>query len=483
MCLALGSASLPALDLSAIITYAKENSILLQQYLLTRENSRLEATLDTVKDGVSVSVSSGDLTYSGASTIANSSDAEYYGTGYDYSLTASPQISVVIPDSANDTDSTSLTFSLEDSGYYRLSSGDAFYVMNPALSLERAITFGKTSDERTEILTRYNILLADNTYGSSEIDFETSVYSNLIDILTAEKEIADISRTIEKAQKTLDDAVSLGTLSEDTVSYKEQELSILSSRNSLVSYQAQLDLAKAQFLTLTGLEYDSVENIREPLLDFTPSASGNTAVQLKQSALEIAREDLAIKQAEKTNATLTFNGETSWSVARKESSTDTSRGSVAAGATYGKQSFSIGASAGLSGIGSSFGTSPYVSVSGSWNNNASQESDELLTLQLKNKVLLAQMEYTTALTDYRTEASDLQKDIAGWKMEHARLEQREAYTATALEYQKTLFREAGLANEEDIKDAELQVELTGIDLSISQLNGLILENSILAIQL
>ncbi|MFA6890988.1 MAG: hypothetical protein WCQ66_02780 [Sphaerochaetaceae bacterium] len=46
-----------AADLSDIMTYAKKNSPTLQQYLLTRENSKLAATAETVKAGISVTIS------------------------------------------------------------------------------------------------------------------------------------------------------------------------------------------------------------------------------------------------------------------------------------------------------------------------------------------------------------------------------------------------------------------------------------------
>jgi outer membrane protein TolC len=467
-------------DLAMIVEQAKANSVTIQQYLLTRENSKLAVALDTAKDGMSINVSSGNLTYAGSGTVSTDSSTT---EAYDYALTASPQVSIVIPDADNDTDSTILTASLDDSGYYHLSSGDSYYEVNPTVSLQRSITFGKTSDERTELLSRYNTLLADNTFGSSELDFESSIYDSLVDILTAERSIAETTRTLEKAQKSLDDALALKTLSEGSVDYREQELSILSYRNSLASYQAQKDLAVAQFATLTGLGYAGVDGIEEPTLDFAPSTDGNTTVRLKQSALDIAREDLAIKQAEKTNSTLLLDGGGSWSVSKKEHAETLNSGTVSIGASYAMQTFSVGVSTGVSGVGSSSGAAPFVSVSGAWNNNATQESDQLEELQLQNEVLLAQLEYSQALTDYTSDAADLMKEISAWKLEYARLQRQKDYYELLLAYQETLYSTAGLANEEDIKDARLQVELAQYDLSVSLLNGLILENSIASIQL
>lgn len=90
---------------------------------------------------------------------------------------------------------------------------------------------------------------------------------------------------------------------------------------------------------------------------------------------------------------------------------------------------------------------------------------------------MAQWEYTTALSDYQSKAASLTGDITNWNLEHQRLIRQLDYENQALEYQQTLYKE-GLATQEEIKDAELQVNLATYDISISLLNGLILEQSI-----
>ena len=280
----------------------------------------------------------------------------------------------------------------------------------------------------------------------------------------------------------MNDALALGTLSKDSVSAEAQALSILSSQNTLATYKEQRLVAVTQFASLTGMQYDGVDAIDTPAPAFTPSADGNTAVKLKKEALAIAQEDLGIKKAEETNATLSLNGSSSWAVVKNGQNDTASSGAVSLGASLAKQTFSVGLSAGMSGIGSSTGSSPYVSINGSWNNNASKKSDQLELLQLQNDVLLAQLEYATAMTDYQSSAASLQKSISAWKLEHARLQRQKTYEEQSLAYETTL-RTQGLATDEDVKDAQLQLELVAYDLSISSLNGLILQNSIASLNL
>lgn len=466
---------LSAKDLSEILSSAKANSPTLKQAQLTRENSKLAAKADTLTDSTSFTVSSGDVTYQGASVI-NDSSSDWDNQAYLSAITASPSLSLTIP--SNATDSTTISLSMDDSGVYSLNNGTQIGVMNPSLSVGHTFTFGKTSDERTTLLAQYNYLLADTTYASSEQDFETSILSNLVEILTEERSIAETTRTIEKAQKTLDDALTLGTITQDSVSAKQQQLSILASRNTLASAEAKRSAAVALFTTLTGLEYDGVTGIGEPDLSFTASQDGNSTVKLKQQAMAIAQENLDIRKAQDTNTTLDLSGGSAWTVSSATGSTNTSSsGSVSVGATLKRQTYSIGLSTGLKGITSSSGTTPFVTVSGSWSNNATKESAQLEILQLQNSVLLAQWEYTTALSDYQSKAASLTGDITNWNLEHQRLIRQLDYENQALEYQQTLYKE-GLATQEEIKDAELQVNLATYDISISLLNGLILEQSI-----
>jgi len=179
---------------------------------------------------------------------------------------------------------------------------------------------------------------------------------------------------------------------------------------------------------------------------------------------------------------LSLNGSSSWAVVKNGQNDTASSGAVSLGASLAKQTFSVGLSAGMSGIGSSTGSSPYVSINGSWNSNASKKSDQLELLQLQNDVLLAQLEYATAMTDYQSSAASLQKSISAWKLEHARLQRQKTYEEQSLAYETTL-RTQGLATDEDVKDAQLQLELVAYDLSISSLNGLILQNSIASLNL
>ncbi len=205
---------------------------------------------------------------------------------------------------------------------------------------------------------------------------------------------------------------------------------------------------------------------------------GNTPVLLKKVAWEIAREDFELKQAETQNTSLVVSGSGAVALSKAGSSaTEVKSGTVMAGGKLSQaKNFSVSASASFSGLGTPQIT-PSVTVGGSWQNGASSESDRLTLQQLENKMLIAQLEYNEALTNYTINAGNLQNSIATWQNQYDQLALKQDYNKKSVAHAKELLS-VGLGTQDAVVDAELLVQQDEYDQAITLLNGLILENQI-----
>ncbi len=224
----------------------------MQTYILQKENSSLSITQGDLGKKLQVTAE-GNVTWTGP----GSDTTIPAGKPYDYIVSATPSIAVVLP---NDGDTT-ISFGFGKSGASvsrEKSASDNVYSVTPTLGAQHTFTFGKTDDARSNLMTTQSTLLRDSSFISNELAFESDVYKKLTAILEAQKNLLGVQRQIESQQKAMEDSLRLGTTSKDSVAYRGQEVALLNLKNSLVSVQSQLELAKAQYKVATGLVYDTV---------------------------------------------------------------------------------------------------------------------------------------------------------------------------------------------------------------------------------
>lgn len=289
-------------------------------------------------------------------------------------------------------------------------------------------------------------------------------------------------KSIDDLRISMDNALKLGSTNKDAVAYKNQELQLLSLENTLKTLELSHDYALEQFKILTGLDYDGdVTGIREASPEFSPLANGNTAVLLKQMSLQIAQEDLKLERARTTNTTLNVAGELGVPVTRTGGTNSYSVAS-SAGALLAGSNYSVSASANLKYSITDDELTPSVTVVGTWKNKASKAADELTLQQLENKALLAQLTYNEALLAYQSDAVSLQNDIQDWKLRVARQKNLAEYHKQVLAQKQSLL-EKGLGRQADVDDAAFDIDQDAYDMDMLLLEGLILENRVLMIQL
>lgn len=469
--IALVSSPLFSTTLETILQQASVSSPQMQSFALNKKNTELAVSISDTDDELGIEVTSGNVT-------AMYDDAK---NAYIFN-TSGIEATFTLPDDGD----TTITVGTGAVAY--TPNGD-IYSLAPGISSTHTFTYGETGDNRSSLLSKQNLVLAGFTYENNVISFENSVYQQIIALLTNEKSQKATEKQLSDLEKEVSDALSLKTLSKESLSYQSQLNSLQSLKSSLSSLENNHTLLKQQYTLLTGLAWEGVSSIPVPDLAYASNPNGNTNVSLKSLAIQVASEDLKIAKAALTNKNLIVGGGLSAS---------SSNDSLGWGTSYGISSFT-----GLKGnvqaslssknfsVGAKFnGTydmddqefSPSLTVSGTWKNNASALSETLNLQKLENNVLIAQIEYTNALNDYLVSEASLNGQIARWQLDYALLQNSMEYNMQALEYQKTLLSR-GLAKQSDVDSASHVVEQDAYEMAITLLEGLVVQNSIRSMQI
>lgn len=482
---------LAAVELDQLMDMARQRSPQMQAYLINRQNSEIANTLTDTEDSLGIEVTTGDtkvtFTPESSSMVVewNATDKKYEQklktTPNTLTTSANPSVVFTLPNDGKTTIKvgTGASVSLVPSNGARNT-----YSMTPEISAAHTFTFGETGDARSDLLYSQNTLIASQTYSNNVLSFENLVYQKISSIMTLEQQMRSTQKSIDDLRTTMDNAIKLGTVTTASVSYRNQELQLESSMNSLdnlkLTHQYNLD----QYKVLTGLDYEPVTGIREVSLNFTPLSAGNTSVILKQLSLEVAREDLKIERAKQTNTTLGISGKVGVPVSWTNKATTSNKLNTEAKATVSNSNFAISTTATVDVNFSDTGNrvTPALSVAGSWKNNASKTSDTLKLQQLENQVLLAQLDYNDALLSYQSSAMSLQNEVQNWNLSVAQQKNLMEYHKQVLEQQEALFAR-GLGKQSDVDDAKFTIEQDQYDWDKLLLDGLVFENKIRVIQL
>ncbi len=470
LCGLLASLTIPlaAQSLEDIVTKALGQSSQIQNLEITKTNALLSLDIAQADETVDIAVTTGDIT------------AAYDTTSSTYVFsTTGAGATFILPDDGE------TTISVSSGNVYYTASGNA-YAASPEISVDHTFVYGYTDDYRSDIVNAQSKVVAVNTYETSKLNFTGTIYTQISSLLANEQSIKQTQKDIDDLKRDLDQSLKLKLLDEGSISYQSKQQEIAKNEATLTGLQASRGLLLKQFATITEFTWEGVDAIKEPKLDFSSKADGNSSVKIKELDLALAKEDLALKLAELNNKNLKVGGSLSYaktndtSLYTSYSTTDALDSSLSA--TLSSKQFSVTAK--LNGnydmVANDF--TPSVTVGGSWNNNPTNKADNLMVQQLQNEVLLAQLEYNSALTDYQQSAISLENDIASWKLTYTLLKQTMEYNKQLLAQQKQLFSQ-GLAAQADVDDASFTVEMDSYDLATTLLDGLALENEINILQL
>ena len=435
--LALSGATLWATDYSVILQKATENSPEMRNAELTYQNSLLTQQQNDLDDSVKVTVSTGETGIS--IPFQSTHEVENILGGVRQSnteLSLTPTVEVVLPNDGQTTitATSGLGFQYADGSYYRV---------EPGISASHTFDLtGFDSDLATSISNARSSLLSEQTWQNARLSFENSVLTSIRAIVQAEQQLAEAQYNLSKAEKTLSDAIQLGNVTEGSVSYQQSVNNINFQKNNIAAYEEQIAVAGQQYTTLTGLVWDGVENLPSPDLSFQILDGGNTNVVLAQMDVQIAEQAIATKNHELNPSGIRLSGGVSGTLSSEDNNAS---GNV--GLLYSAGNWSVGGS-----------------FSGSY---------DRATFTL----ISAQNDLIQARTSYIQNAQALQIDIMNHNFTLQQAVANRNYLANNLAYVQSLYDE-GLATEQQLSDAQRELEWADVTDKVNTIDGLIIQNRI-----
>lgn len=469
-----------------ILSKSMANSPQMKNAELTYQNSLLTQQQNDLSDVAQVTVSTGTISVlpneNSSTTVGNSIKAleavlpentfqnittEMRNTVISRTtnadFTMSPSVEVVLPNdgATTITAGANLGFEYGDSSYYSV---------EPDLSISHKFDLtGYDSDLASNLSNARSALQSEMTYQNALLTFESQVLTSIKTILSAQQSLDEAYYNLAKAEKNLSNALELGNISETSVTYLQTMNNINLQKRTIDATEKQIATAKEQYTTLTGLEWDGVENLPSPDLTLNILPNGNTEVILASIDVEIAQQAIAEKQHEVSPSSISVSGNVNSSLS-EQSKTVGGSGAV----SYQAGNWSVGAGFGGTYSNRTDKFTPSLTFAGSWSNKTTKRSDDLELQKLNNDLISAQNDLADARTSYVQSAQNLQISILNHNYTVQNHAAEKSYYESNLEYQKTLL-DAGLCSQDDVNDASKQVEWAGVTEITDQIDGLLLQ--------
>lgn len=482
------SALTAATPYAEILSAAMTNSPAMQNNELTYQNSLLTQQQNELDDVVKVTVSSGTVSVLPAdNTVTSLTDTlrpfssvnsqiaslvesgvldSYQTERTNADFTMTPSVEVVLPNdgSTTITASTGLGFEYGDGSYYSVS---------PSVGVSHTFDLtGYDTDLQSTLSNARASLESERTYQNARLTFENQVLSSIKAILQAEQSLDKARYELEKAQKDLDNALALGNMSQDSVSYLQTVNSINLQQRTIDATQKQIETASAQYTTLTGLVWDGVDSLPQPDLTLSILPGGNTNVLVADIDVQLAQHAIDTKNHSVNPSSLTVTGAVNSALSDSSKSV-----SGNAGVTYTAGNWSVSSVLGGSYSNERNRFTPSLTVGGSWTNKTTRRSDDLELQRLNNSLISAQNDLTDARSTYVQDAQNLQIEILNYNYTLQTQAATRDYLEANYEYMQTLY-DAGLCTEDQLNDARKELEWADVDDQVNTIDGLVLQNRI-----
>ena len=425
--------SIFSISLDEIISGAKELSPTYQNMILSYENSLINIRSLENKDKIGVSVSA---------TVNPLYEERLLSE--EKGMSASSSATLTLPNNGNTTISLGASHVFDFTGY---NSSD--------------------SEDLTLASTKYSTELSKNT---SELNFEKTVINTVSALLGYEKNIKKLEKSYNDQKALVDKMDTLGTYSTTSTTYINAVNVLNQYEASLESAKKQYENAKANFEKVSGMEWTELDELPEPVLDLKVYDNGNTSVLLKSLSVSSAAESYKAQLAKENPMNLSLSGKINGSIS------DTSSTSISGTVAYTGDNWSLSVAPGVSITKDK--TTPSVTISGSWSNGGTQNTNDDDTLKAaSNKVLSAENDYRDALSSYFEDAQSLSLRILSWQASYSNSKAALDYAKMVYENEKAMY-EYGFSTEKDVNAALLNVISAEYDLKTTILDGLSLERDL-----
>lgn len=451
-----------SMSIDDMVAKAMENSTTIRTLEINRENTLITRQINDADDKISVTVKSGDVTVRREDTHEMQPKAQF---------SFGPSVDVEIPVS----DDSTLSFGVSSSTSI-YNNGNTNVTVTPNAGYRYVTTFNSYTDTREDISKRTNELKLEQSYQKSKLQFQNSFLQNVASIMQSELSIKTQQITYDRLVADYESSLASGDITDGNVKDMQSKMNIDSKKVALDSAKEKLKKSLELFKENYGFDYETPDTVRAPNLEFNQSVHGNTNVLLAEMALETAKQ--AVDAAEGTSNKFQLGANASVPINYRNNNNDpTITANASVSGTVTGANYSLEATAGGKFYESDREIFPYVTISGMWKNKTTTETDALNIQSLKNKVILAQIDYDNALLTYRTDSEKLRESIEDYISSLRQLEVNLTYDAVISGITAQM-HEAGLATDRELEDAELKVESDKIQMMIQNINGLVIENNI-----
>jgi len=460
--LVLSSVALGAFALSAddIVAAAIENSTTIRTLNINRENTLINRQIADTDPKMTVTVSSGEVT------------VQKEGMGNPV-FSMGPSATLTLPEFNDST----LSFGLSNvTRIYR--SGDSSVTFTPDATYRKTIDLSSYRDTREDITNLSSRISQDVSYEKSIIQFRIGVLQSIATIMQSEISVKSGRINYDRLVADRNTALASGEITEGSLADLQSQMRIESSRVAQESAEERHGELLKSFVTNYGIPYQKPDSVRDADLTLDGLEKGNTSVLLAEMNLEIAQQTLDAATGSTTKLQLGANASAPMTLTNGKDFNAVINGSVSG--TITGANYSIGARAGASYRSDEF--SPYITVSGTWSNKKDSDTDEMTIRSLRNKVILAQIDYDGTLEEYRSDLASLKSSVSSHLSDVAQYEVSARYNRLILERKQEMY-DNGLIAGRDLEDARLAVEKDEVQAMVYALNALVLESRIAALQL
>jgi len=455
-----GFSILSAKSLETLVKSAIDNSTQITNLELNKNYTMLSLEGSELKPKTKVSISS-EMTKAGSSyTVGGGS---------------SSLLSVVIPGSYTPTSSNQIsdTTTISITGALDIESDTSSVTSDGSLSLSHNFLIGDYTNNQKDINNQITLLKATQAYESGVITFKKNIYSYVTNILTNEKSQRDFEKKIKDQEKTISDGLALNQFTKDALVYKQYNLILKTYKDTLENLKNQKQALLDNFKEYSGVDYQEVDDIREPNLEINNNFNDSISIQLAKLNVKLKQDDIDQVEREKTQQYLNVNTYVQSTPAFLSSLNNPNYNAVGLSATYGADNFTINAGTNLD-FKVNDSISPTFRVGGTWTNDTTSESDLINNKLNENELISAQLTLNSTIQNDVLTKLNLNSQITNWKAQYKQLEDNIQFNEDNLKLNKQMF-DLGLVSQKEIDDLSFDLEQLNYDKLSLLVEGLSLE--------
>lgn len=464
---------LSAKSLESLVNDSIETSTQITNLELNRNYTLLVLESSDLDTKTKISVGLNAYTLSAENSSSNKYSQYYVDGG------TSKLLNIVIPGSYTPTSaeqvSDTTTISLDGGILYDSESSNQEFDVRGNLSVSHNFLIGDYTNNRTDLENQITLLNANKTYELGLITFKENVYNYVSSILNNEKSQREFEKKIKDQQTLIDNSLALNKINKDSITYKQYSLILKTYQDTLATLKIQYQSLIESFKDYTGLDYESVDEIREPNLEIPETNEDSLSVEIARLNVRLKQDFIDQVEREKTQSYMNVGTSIDRPYAIYSSSTRYNEDmSVAAQATYTADNFSINAATQVNIDFTDNTYTPGFKIGGTWTNDTTTDKDIIDNKINENELVKAQLELNSTLQSKFLTKLSLNSDVINWMSQYNQLKDQLDFNQDNLNLQKQML-EVGLVSQSEIDDLIFDIEQLNYDKKMLLIDGLNIE--------